>query len=113
MELDSGKTITSVDGKNAYLLIADQKTRMIWTYCSNTKAAPVKEMQAILSKFKSKNPHRTVRTDQDKALARSVELLPHYSISSTTTAAIMMMPLSCCSYYENHSNTCLSMSWVG
>ena len=73
LELDSGKTITSVDGKNSYLLIADRATRMIWTYCSNSKAAPVKEVQAILSKFKSANPHRTIRTDQDKALGKSVE----------------------------------------
>ena len=73
LELEGGKTITSVDGKNSYLLVADRKTRMIWTHCSNSKAAPVKEVQAILQKFKSVNPHRSVRTDQDKALGKSVE----------------------------------------
>ena len=73
METDEGKTITSVDGKNSYLLVADRATRMIWVHCSNTKSAPVKEVQAILSKFKSKNPHRTIRTDQDQALAKSFD----------------------------------------
>ena len=73
METDEGKTITSVDGKNSYLLVADRATRMIWVHCSNTKSAPVKELQAILSKFKSKNPYQAVRTDQDQALAKSVE----------------------------------------
>ena len=73
LELEGGKTITSVDGKNSYLLVADRATRMIWTHCSNSKSAPVKEVQAILQKFKSVNPHRSVRTDQDKALGKSIE----------------------------------------
>ena len=30
-------------------------------------------MQATISKFKSDNPHCTIRTNQDKALAKSVE----------------------------------------
>ncbi len=73
LKLEGGKTVTSVDGKNSYLLIADRKTCMIWTHCNNTKAAPVKEVRAILQKFKSVNPHRTIRTDQDKALGKSKE----------------------------------------
>ena len=73
LKLASGRTITSIDGKNAYLLIADRKTRMLWIYVCNTKTPPVDQVKMILNKFGSKNTHRTVRTDQDKALGKSVQ----------------------------------------
>ena len=72
LKLDDGKTITSVDGKNSYLIVVDRATRMIWVNVSNSKAAPVEEVKILLQKFKSTNPHRTMRTDQDKALGKSV-----------------------------------------
>ena len=71
LKTDDGKTITSIDGKNSYLLVADRKTRMIWVNVSSSKSAPVEEVRILLNKFKSKNPHRTIRTDQDQALAKS------------------------------------------
>lgn len=32
LKLKNGKTITSIDAKNAYLLVADQVAPMIWVY---------------------------------------------------------------------------------
>ena len=42
-------------------------------YLTDTKEPPVEAARLILSKFKTDHPHRTVRTDQDSALARSQE----------------------------------------
>ena len=72
LKLDDRKTITSIDGKNSYLLVADRATHMIWVNVSNSKKAPVNEVRVLLKKFKSTSPHRTIRTDQDKALGKSV-----------------------------------------
>ena len=71
LKLENGKTITSIDGKNSYLLIADRKTRFLWIYVSDSKEPPVNEVKLILDKFGCANPHRTIRTDQDKALGKS------------------------------------------
>ena len=60
----TGKTVTSIDGKNAYLAIIDRSSRYTWVFITDSKLPPVKEAQMVLSKFKSTNPHRTVRVDQ-------------------------------------------------
>ena len=76
METKKGKgpTITSIDGKNSYCLIIDRATRHIWIYMSNSKAPPVEPIRMILKKFGSRSTtHRTVRTDQDKGLGRSLD----------------------------------------
>ena len=67
-----GRTITSMDGYNSYLLIIDRATRYTWTFLTGTKEPPIKEARAVLSKFKSNNEHRTVRTDQGKELGLSL-----------------------------------------
>ena len=67
-----GRTITSMDGYNSYLLIIDRATRYTWTFLTGTKEPPVKEAQAVLRKFKSHHEHRTVRTDQGKELGLSI-----------------------------------------
>ena len=72
LKLENGKTITSIDGKNAYLLVADRKTRMLWIYVTDSKSPPVDQVRMILEKFGSAHTHRTIRTDQDKALGKSV-----------------------------------------
>ena len=71
----TGKTFTSIDNKNSYLLIVDRKTRYMWTYNSASKEPPLLAIRTILSKFGSKDAHRTVRTDQDKGLGRSKDFL--------------------------------------
>ena len=59
-----GKTITSIDGKNAYLIIIDRSSRYIWVFITSDKTPPIKEARMILNKFKSTNKGRSVRVDQ-------------------------------------------------
>jgi hypothetical protein len=73
MRTEEGRNVTSIDGKRAYLLVVDRTTRYMWTHVTDTKEPPIEATRMILSKFKSNNPHRTVRTDQDSALSRSSE----------------------------------------
>ena len=72
---ETGRTVTSIDNKNSYLLVVDRKTRYMWTYNSDSKEPPLLAIKTILSKFGSKDAHRTVRTDQDKGLGKSKEFL--------------------------------------
>ena len=69
------KTITSIDGKNAYLIVVDRATRYQWTFTTDNKRPPVETIRKLLMKFKSNNPHRTVRVDQGGELGRSQEFL--------------------------------------
>ena len=41
MKTETGKTITSIDGKNSYCLIVDRAMRFIWVYVSDSKEPPV------------------------------------------------------------------------
>ena len=66
-----GSTVTSIDGKNSYLAIVDRATRYTWIFNTSSKHPPVTEAQLILDKFKSTNPHRTVRVDQGGELGKS------------------------------------------
>ena len=59
-----GKTITSIDGYNSYLIVIDRATRYTWIFLQSSKQPPLTVIKLLLSKFKSPNPHRTVRTDQ-------------------------------------------------
>ncbi len=61
---NSGQTVTSIDGKRAYLAIIDRSSRYMWVFITSSKQPPLKEAKMILQKFKSTNPHRTVRVDQ-------------------------------------------------
>ena len=57
-----GPTITSIDGKNSYCLI-------------NMKEPPVEPLRMILRKFGcNATSHRTIQTDQDKGLGRSLDI---------------------------------------
>ena len=71
-EDDDGRTQTSIDGKNAYLLIVDRKTRFMWIYVSSSKQPPIDFCRSILNKYKAATSHRTVRCDQGE-LATSIE----------------------------------------
>ena len=68
----TGRQLPVLMVKKSYLLVADRATRMIWVNVSNSKKVPVEEVRVLLKKFKSTSPHRTIRTDQDKALGKSV-----------------------------------------
>ena len=59
-----GTTQTSIDGKNAYLLVIDRSTRYIWVYVTSSKQPPIELCKSILHKFKSATKHRTVRCNQ-------------------------------------------------
>ncbi len=61
---NTGQTVTSIDGKRAYLAIIDRSSRYMWVFITSSKQPPLKEAKMILNKFKSTNPHRTVRVDQ-------------------------------------------------
>ena len=61
---DAGRTQTSIDGKNSYLLIIDRATRYTWVYVSSSKLPPIDFCQKVLNKFKSKCEHKTIRCDQ-------------------------------------------------
>ena len=61
---DDGRTQTSIDGKNSYLLIIDRKTRYTWVYVSSSKVPPLEFCQKVLNKFKSSCAHKTIRCDQ-------------------------------------------------
>ncbi len=64
-------TVTSIDGFSSYLIIVDRITRYLWVFLTTSKSPPITIAQKILSKFKCKNPYRTVRTDQGKELGKS------------------------------------------
>ena len=70
-EDSEGNLQTSVDGKNAYLLVVDRATRYMWVYLSSSKQPPIEFCKGVLHKFKAATSHRTVRCDQGE-LASSI-----------------------------------------
>lgn len=68
---DDNPTVTSKDGYNSYLIIVDRASRYSWIFLTKSKHPPVTLAHKVLTKFKSTNPHRTVRTDQGGELGRS------------------------------------------
>ncbi len=68
---EHGNLVTSFDGKNSYLIIIDRATRYTWVFLSNNKVPPIDAARKLLKKFKSTNPHRTVRVDQGGELGKS------------------------------------------
>ena len=68
---NKGSTITSIDGMNSYLAIVDRATRYTWIFTTASKHPPIEAAKMVLTKFKSTNPHRTVRVDQGGELGRS------------------------------------------
>lgn len=62
---EEGRTITSIDGFQSYLLIIDRKTRYIWVFLTKSKKPPL----AIFAQFLQEHGHptaqnRTVRSDK-------------------------------------------------
>lgn len=71
IKTEDGKTLTSRDGKKAYLLVIDRSSRYTWIFLTDSKKPPVATVKSLLNKFKSTNPHRTVRVDQGGDLGKS------------------------------------------
>ena len=70
---EHGPTITSKDGFNSYLIAVDRATRYTWIFLTKSKHPPVHIARNFLKKFKSKNPHKAVRTDLGRELGQSEE----------------------------------------
>jgi transposase InsO family protein len=69
---DDGCSITSIDGKNSFLLCIDRKSHRIWIFTLSTKQPPLDISMKFLKTHGSKtNSHRTIHTDQGGQLARS------------------------------------------
>ncbi len=81
--------LTSHRGFSSMLLIIDAKTRMLWLFCTSNKRAPIKILSYFFSIMKRENKIiKTIRVDEDGALARSfefTELLLQHSITLETT----------------------------
>jgi hypothetical protein len=58
-----GKTVTSIDGNRAYLLVIDRATRYIWIFVTKTKHPPITQVAGLLSKFEGLHQNATVTTD--------------------------------------------------
>ena len=56
-EIKEGKTITSIDGFNSYLIIIDRSTRYTWIFLQFSKDHPINVIERLLSKFKTTHPH--------------------------------------------------------
>ncbi len=80
---------TSIRGFTSMLLIIDAKTRMIWLFCSSTKRAPLITVQYFFNIIQKENKTpKTIRVDEDGALARNFEftkLLLQNNLTMDTT----------------------------
>jgi hypothetical protein len=66
--------IRSHRGFTSTLLIIDAKTRMLRIFCSSNKRAPLKTIEYFFSILHQENrPPKTIRIDEDGALARNYE----------------------------------------
>ena len=61
---NTGKTVTSIDGKNAYLAIIDRSSRYMWIFPTSSKKPPITEAKMILEKFKSTNSNNAPATTE-------------------------------------------------
>lgn len=68
-----GKIVKSIDGFNCYVIVVDRITHYTWIFLAQSKHPPILTIENLLNKFKSENPHRTVRTDQGGELGGSSE----------------------------------------
>jgi hypothetical protein len=68
------RVITSIDGFNAYLLIACAKTRYTFCFLTVSKAPPAEILDAFLTKHGLKSGARFIRMDQGGDLWRSEKI---------------------------------------
>ena len=68
----SGKTLTSIDGYNSYLIIEDRATRYTWVYLTNTKTPPIDIVRTFLKQQGNNTSQlKTIRTDEGGELWNS------------------------------------------
>jgi hypothetical protein len=67
-----GKTVTSIDGNRAYLLVIDRATRYIWIFVTKTKHPPITQVAGLLNKFKGLHRNATVTTNLGGELGKSI-----------------------------------------
>ena len=53
---EEGRTVTSIDGKRAYLLIIDEATRWIWVFPTASKSLPLDLVKGVLDQFPDHPP---------------------------------------------------------
>jgi hypothetical protein len=106
-----GKTVTSKDGKRAYLAIIDRSSQYTWVFTTSSKAVPLEPTKMILDKFKSKNKHRTIWVDQGGKLGKSkafLAMIAEASFSSELTGSDTSAQNSLA---ENLNNTFGQIIW--
>ena len=65
-----GRTITSVDGYNSYLIIVDKASRYMFTFLTKSKQPPLEVVKSFLTRHGHPSPvEKTIRTDQGNELA--------------------------------------------
>ena len=70
---EDGPLVTSKEGFNCYLLIADEFSRHLWIFLFSNKEPPIATVTAFLSTHGLKSGLRRVRTDQGGELAGSTK----------------------------------------
>ena len=71
---EEGRTVTSIDGERAYLLVIDEATRWIWVFPTVSKTPPIDLIRGVLQQFPNHPPGSTIRCDQGGELGRSQAL---------------------------------------
>eukprot|EP00957_Ditylum_brightwellii_P076840 5840356-Ditylum_brightwellii.AAC.1 len=51
------KTLTSIDGSTAYMMIRDHHLDAMWTICTSNKCPPLAWLNKLLTTFKQKGEH--------------------------------------------------------
>ena len=83
------KLLTSIDGDQSYLLLADHATHRLFGIPTGSKRPPVTWLHRWLTRFKSQNPNRIACMDQGGELGNSQEikdLLEKHGFSIRLTA---------------------------
>ena len=71
---EDGRTVSSIDGNSAYLLIIDEATRWIWVFPTASKTPPIDLIRGVLQQFPDHPPGSTIRCDHGGELGRSQSL---------------------------------------
>ena len=85
-----GRTITSVDGFNSYLIIVDKASRYMFTFLTKSKHPPLDIVKSFLTRHgHPSSVGKTIRTDQGNELAGSSafrELIDSFDYNLEVTA---------------------------
>ena len=85
-----GRTITSMDGYNLYLIIVDKTSRYMFTFMTKRKSPPLETVKSFLEQHGHPSSiGKTIRTDQGNELAGSAsfrELIDRFNYNLEVTA---------------------------